>query len=69
MVQRISAVCIQSFLPVFVALNRFIDSMSTRISYDNTGNTYDVSKIINADASLNLTAYEQYSPLFLSCVV
>ncbi|KAG8215868.1 OPT oligopeptide transporter protein-domain-containing protein [Butyriboletus roseoflavus] len=40
--------------------------MSTRISYDNTGNTYNVTQIINADASLNLAAYEQYSPLFLS---
>ncbi|KAH0835722.1 OPT oligopeptide transporter [Lanmaoa asiatica] len=40
--------------------------MSTRVSYDNTGSTYNVAQIINADASLNLTAYGQYSPLFLS---
>jgi hypothetical protein len=43
--------------------------MLSRTSYDNTGNVYNVSQIINADASFNLTAYEQYSPLFLSCVV
>ncbi|KAG6373666.1 OPT oligopeptide transporter [Boletus reticuloceps] len=40
--------------------------MSSRGSYDNTGGAYNVSRIINADASFNLTAYEQYSPLFLS---
>ena len=45
------------------------DRVSSRISYDNTGNTYNVTHIINSDASLNLTAYKQYSPLFLSCVV
>ena len=54
---------------MFLVLNKMVDSMSSRISYDNTGNPYDVSRIINADASFNLTAYEQYSPLFLSCVV
>ncbi|KAF8836868.1 small oligopeptide transporter [Paxillus ammoniavirescens] len=40
--------------------------ISSRISYDNTGATYDVSLIVNADASFNLTAYQAYSPLFLS---
>jgi len=40
--------------------------MSSRISYDNTGQSYNVTRITNADASLNLTAYEGYSPLFLS---
>ncbi|KIJ19317.1 hypothetical protein PAXINDRAFT_174878 [Paxillus involutus ATCC 200175] len=40
--------------------------ISSRISYDNTGASYDVSIIVNADASFNITAYEAYSPLFLS---
>jgi hypothetical protein len=35
-------------------------------SFDNTGNRYNVSQIINADASFNLEAYKAYSPLFLS---
>jgi hypothetical protein len=56
-------------MPMFVLLKRIVDSMLSRTSYDNTGNAYNVSQIINADASFNLTAYEQYSPLFLSCVV
>jgi OPT oligopeptide transporter protein len=30
------------------------------------GDAYNVSKIINADASFNLEAYEAYSPLFFS---
>ncbi|KAL4071896.1 OPT oligopeptide transporter [Scleroderma citrinum] len=40
--------------------------MSTRTSYDNTGAAYNVSRIINSDASFNNIAYEAYSPLFLS---
>lgn len=40
--------------------------MSSRISYDNTGKQYDVSRIINEDSTLNLMRYEAYSPLFLS---
>lgn len=40
--------------------------MSTRTSYDNTGATYDVSRILNPDATLDVAAYESYSPLFLS---
>lgn len=41
--------------------------MSSRGSFDNTGKTYDVSKIINlGDSSLNLFKYQGYSPLFLS---
>lgn len=40
--------------------------ISSRTSYDNTGAAYNITRIINSDASLNLTAYREYSPLFLS---
>lgn len=40
--------------------------ISSRNSFDNKGLPYNVSRIINADASLNLAEYEAYSPLFLS---
>ena len=40
--------------------------MSSRTSFDNRGQAYDVSQIINPYSSLNLSKYEQYSPLFLS---
>ncbi|KAF4573388.1 hypothetical protein EYR40_003531 [Pleurotus pulmonarius] len=40
--------------------------ISSRGSYDNTGKTYNVTRIINEDASLNVTEYIQYSPIFLS---
>ncbi|KAI5994878.1 OPT oligopeptide transporter protein-domain-containing protein [Pisolithus marmoratus] len=40
--------------------------MSTRTSYDNTGAAYNITRIINADTSFNITAYQEYSPLFLS---
>ncbi|KAG2088568.1 OPT oligopeptide transporter protein-domain-containing protein [Suillus discolor] len=38
--------------------------ISSRTSDDNTAASYNISHI--SDASLNLTAYEEYSPLFLS---
>lgn len=34
--------------------------------FDNTGNQYNVSLILNADFTLNETAYEAYSPAYLS---
>jgi OPT family small oligopeptide transporter len=40
--------------------------MQSRTSFDNTGASYDVSKILTSDNQLNITAYEEYSPLFLS---
>lgn len=39
---------------------------SSSSTFDNTGHRYNVTRIINRDASLNTTAYEQYSPLLLS---
>ena len=41
-------------------------SISSRTSYDRFGQEYDVSQIINDDATLNIDKYHQYSPLFLS---
>ena len=35
-------------------------------SFDNRGKSYNVSRIINDDATFNLQAYEAYSPLFIS---
>lgn len=43
-----------------------IYSISSRTSFDRFGQSYDVSKIINDDATINVAKYEQYSPLFLS---
>ncbi|PCH34542.1 OPT oligopeptide transporter [Wolfiporia cocos MD-104 SS10] len=40
--------------------------ISSRTSYDNRGNAYDVTRILTPDATLDLAAYEAYSPLFLS---
>ncbi|KAI1791295.1 OPT oligopeptide transporter [Ganoderma leucocontextum] len=40
--------------------------ISSRTSFDRFGQSYDVSKIINDDATINVAKYEQYSPLFLS---
>ena len=40
--------------------------MQSRTSYDNTGATYNVTRILTPDNQLNLTAYQEYSPLFLS---
>jgi len=40
--------------------------ISSRGSYDNTGKKYDVTRIVNPDATFNQEAYNSYSPLFLS---
>ncbi|TDL22303.1 small oligopeptide transporter [Rickenella mellea] len=40
--------------------------ISTRGSFDNTGAPYNVTAILNPDATINLAAYHAYSPLFLS---
>ncbi|KIJ67169.1 hypothetical protein HYDPIDRAFT_37757 [Hydnomerulius pinastri MD-312] len=40
--------------------------ISSRSAFDNTGGPYNVSVILNPDSSFNVTAYEEYSPLFLS---
>ncbi|KDN37828.1 hypothetical protein RSAG8_09882, partial [Rhizoctonia solani AG-8 WAC10335] len=41
-------------------------TISSRTSYDNTKHAYDVTRILNPDATLNMEAYKAYSPLFLS---
>lgn len=42
------------------------DKMYYCDAFNNTGNAYHITKIINPDLSLNLQAYEQYSSLFLA---
>lgn len=39
---------------------------STSSSYDNLGQTYNVSRILTPQITLDLKKYEEYSPLFLS---
>lgn len=39
--------------------------MLSRLAYDNKGNEYNVSRVLTAEATLDLAAYEDYSPLFL----
>ena len=41
-------------------------SISSRTSFDRFGQTYNVTRIINPDSTLNVALYESYSPLFLS---
>jgi OPT family oligopeptide transporter len=42
--------------------------ISSRHAFDNQGNSYNVTRIINHDLSINVAAYKAYSPLFLSTV-
>jgi OPT family oligopeptide transporter len=39
--------------------------LSTPVSYDNTGNQYNVTRILNDQFEFDLTKYKAYSPLFL----
>jgi hypothetical protein len=41
-------------------------SLSSDYAWDNTGNMYNVSKIIDDSGKLDKAAYEAYSPLYLS---
>jgi OPT family oligopeptide transporter len=55
--------------PVLHYLNVWSGSympISSRGSYDNQGLKYNVSRIINEDATFNQQEYEAYSPLFIS---
>ncbi|KAJ6468537.1 small oligopeptide transporter [Mycena vitilis] len=40
--------------------------ISSRTSYDNQMQGYNVSRILTADTTIDMEAYKQYSPLFLS---
>ena len=40
--------------------------ISSRTSFDNTGASYDVTRILTPEATLDIKKYEAYSPLFLS---
>ncbi|TDL15604.1 OPT oligopeptide transporter [Rickenella mellea] len=40
--------------------------ISTRGSYDNRGKTYNVTRILKPDATIDIEAYKAYSPLFIS---
>jgi hypothetical protein len=40
--------------------------MSDSITYDNTGASYNVTKILTPQFTLDEAAYRAYSPLFLS---
>ncbi|KAL7278032.1 small oligopeptide transporter [Trametes coccinea BRFM310] len=40
--------------------------ISSRVSFDNTGAEYNVTRILTPQSTLDIQAYEQYSPLFLS---
>ncbi|KAF8811268.1 small oligopeptide transporter [Phlegmacium glaucopus] len=39
--------------------------ISSLSAYDNRGFTYNVTRVLNPDNTLNLTAYREYSPLYL----
>ncbi|KAH7926403.1 OPT oligopeptide transporter [Leucogyrophana mollusca] len=40
--------------------------ISSHTSFDNTGATYNVTSVLTSVKTFNITAYEEYSPLFLS---
>ncbi|KAF8184638.1 small oligopeptide transporter [Mycena galopus ATCC 62051] len=40
--------------------------ISSRTSYDNQMNAYNISKILTAELTIDLEAYHKYSPLFMS---
>lgn len=39
--------------------------ISSRTSFDNTQNTYNVTRILTSEGTFNATAYKEYSPIFI----
>ncbi|OJA16419.1 hypothetical protein AZE42_07233 [Rhizopogon vesiculosus] len=39
--------------------------ISSRFSYDNNQQTYNINRVMTSAGTLNVTAYQEYSPLFL----
>ena len=66
LVYAVHAVRLQDFRHVGILALHTLIRMSSRISYDRFGNTYNVTQIINPDTTLNVEQYTAYSPLFLS---
>ncbi|KAJ7579282.1 small oligopeptide transporter [Mycena floridula] len=40
--------------------------ISSNLAFDNTGKPYDVSRILDSNGLMNMTAYKAYSPLYIS---
>jgi hypothetical protein len=45
-----------------------VGSIQSRLVYDNTMQPYNVSRILSPQLTLDMQAYESYSPLFMSYV-
>jgi hypothetical protein len=43
----------------------FLPIVSSQV-FDNTGNPYNVSRVINDDVTFNIDSYKAYSPMFIS---
>ena len=43
-----------------------VDRLVSRSSYDNMGNVYNVSRILNEDLTFNQDSYREYSPVFMT---
>ncbi|KAL1692218.1 OPT oligopeptide transporter protein-domain-containing protein [Schizophyllum commune] len=44
----------------------FVFSLASSASFDNTGQEYDLTRILTNETALNRTEYSNYSPLFIS---
>ncbi|KAN0135066.1 oligopeptide transporter [Lactarius tabidus] len=56
-------------VPVLYYTNTWYSAFLPMVSsqaFDNTGNPYNVSRVINDDVTFNIDAYKAYSPLFIS---
>ena len=56
-------------VPILYYTNAFYTGylpISSRISYDNTGASYNVTAILTPELTIDMAKYKAYSPLFLS---
>ncbi|KAF8258410.1 OPT oligopeptide transporter protein-domain-containing protein [Lactarius quietus] len=58
-------------VPILYYTNTWYSAFLPMVSsqaFDNTGNPYNVSRILNDDVTLNIDAYNAYSPVFISAM-
>ena len=61
--------CLWILAPILYYSNTWYSKflpMSTRTSYDRFGETYDIDRVLTPQLTLDVTGYENYSPMFLS---
>lgn len=61
--------CVNLLFATRSSCNIDLDRITSRMSYDNTGNIYDVNRVLTPEMTLDVEKYKAYSPLYLPSVL